>query len=114
MKIFATLALFVGLLTSMASTVTATPVLHRQVGSNSSLSPPTTQLPFPVSYYQILAGLSQETFCPSQNKPGLKIGDAVLLNTTGNGDTQQRVNVYHSKSLGTVVAYMVGYSHVRE
>ncbi|KAL4402212.1 lipid metabolic protein [Malassezia pachydermatis] len=69
-----------------------------------------TAEPIPVPYdlhkFSLAAGLVQQTYCPStQDKKGLKVGDATLLWTYGDGgDTQQRVNLYHSDSLGIAVA----------
>lgn len=70
----------------------------------SSTAPPTSQLPFPISVYSQAAGLAQQTYC-NNSKAGLTIGDAKLLWTYGDGDAQQRVNIYNSSSLGLSVAW---------
>lgn len=49
------------------------------------------------------AGLVQQTYCKKQEE-GLRIGDSTLLESFGDGDKRQRVNIYHSDSLGIAVA----------
>lgn len=76
-------------------------------GLKTSLEPPSNILPFPHEYYRQAAALVQQDYCiASSDVPGLEVGDAVLLNTTGNGDQTQRVTVWHSASLGVTVSYM--------
>lgn len=70
----------------------------------ASTAAPTSQLPLPIAYYTQAAAFCQQTYC-NDSVAGLKVGDGKLLNTTGTGVVEQRVNVYHSKSLGIVVAY---------
>ncbi|KAF2995168.1 hypothetical protein E8E14_002256 [Neopestalotiopsis sp. 37M] len=63
-------------------------------------------LPFPVSDFTTTVGSVQNTYCGSTfNQPGQKIGDQTLLKAYGNGDSSQRANIYHSESLGIIVAY---------
>ena len=63
-------------------------------------------LPFPLSDFTSSVASVQNTYCVGDNVPGLQIGDQTLLYTTGNGFTTTRVNIYHSVSLGLVVAHM--------
>ncbi|KAK6194276.1 hypothetical protein LQW54_011592 [Pestalotiopsis sp. IQ-011] len=63
-------------------------------------------LPFPVSDFTTTVGSVQNTYCGSTfNQPGQTIGDQTLLKAYGNGDSSQRANIYHSESLGIIVAY---------
>ena len=68
-----------------------------------------TQQPVDVTYkiepFTQAAGLVQQTYCsPSSYEPGLQLGDATFLWRIGDGDQRQRVNLYHSESLGIAVA----------
>ena len=63
-------------------------------------------LPFPVSDFTSSVASVQNTYCAGDNVPGLQFGDQTLLYTTGDAVTTVRVNVYHSESLGIVVAHM--------
>ena len=63
-------------------------------------------LPFPLSDFTSSVASVENTYCAGDNVPGLQIGDQTLLYTTGNGFTTTRVNIYHSVSLGLVVAHM--------
>lgn len=91
-------------LLSLGASALAAPI---ERWNNASLEHGNTNFPFPVAYYDQAAGLVQQTYCPqAEDVPGRKVGDAVLLNTTGNGDMTQRVNLYHSNSLGLSLTYM--------
>ena len=71
----------------------------------SSTAPP-VEVDSDISLMSLAAGLMQQTNCPSsQMKPGLKIGDAKLLWSIGDGDFLQRALIFHSDSLGIAVAY---------
>lgn len=64
-------------------------------------------LPFLLSHFTSTVASVQNTYCgAAKNHPGLKFGDQTLLYTFGDGDTVQRTNIYHSESLGIIVAYM--------
>ena len=64
-------------------------------------------LPFPVSDFTKTVASVQNTYCGAEyNNPGLKIDDQTLLYSSGDASTAPRVNVYHSDSLGLIVAYM--------
>ncbi|KAJ3544224.1 hypothetical protein NM208_g3172 [Fusarium decemcellulare] len=65
-----------------------------------------SSLPFPVEHFTKTVASVQNTYCGSAaNQPGVKFGDQTLLYALGNGDTVQRTNIYHSNSLGIIVAY---------
>ncbi|KAF4447254.1 putative secretory lipase (family 3) [Fusarium albosuccineum] len=65
-----------------------------------------SSLPFPVEHFTKTVASVQNTYCGSAaNQPGVKFGDQTLLYALGNGDTVQRTNIYHSDSLGIIVAY---------
>ncbi|KAM5347668.1 hypothetical protein ACJ41O_007492 [Fusarium nematophilum] len=69
--------------------------------------PKDNTLPFPLWDFTSTVASVQNTYCgDTHNKPGVKFGDQTLLYSFGNGDTIQRTNIYHSKSLGIIVAYM--------
>ena len=64
-------------------------------------------LPFPESDFTSTAASSQNTYCGDEwNKPEVKFGDQTVLYSSGDGITEDRVTIYHSNSLGLVVAYM--------
>lgn len=66
-----------------------------------------TSLPFPIDHFTSTVASVQNTYCgDTYNVPGVEIGDQTLLKAFGNGDTLQRTNIYHSKSLGIIVASM--------
>ncbi|RGP76818.1 putative secretory lipase family 3 [Fusarium longipes] len=67
--------------------------------------PQDNNLPFPVSHFTKTVASVHNTYCGgSANTPGVTFGDQTLLHALGNGDTVQRTNIYHSKSLGIIVA----------
>ena len=79
-------------------------VLARGLPKSSHAEPVKVESSMPLMSFA--AGLTQETYCPSsQIKPGLKIGDAKLLWSTGDGYFIQRALIYHSDKLGIAVAY---------
>ncbi|KAL4403150.1 hypothetical protein ACI68E_000933 [Malassezia pachydermatis] len=61
-------------------------------------------VPDPVSMYQQFAGLAQESNCVNY-KINMTIGDAKLLYSWGDGDHDQRLQLFHSKSLGIVASW---------
>ncbi|EKJ75879.1 hypothetical protein FPSE_04059 [Fusarium pseudograminearum CS3096] len=64
-----------------------------------------SNLPFPLAHFTNTVASVQNTYCgPSANTPGAKFGDQTLLHAIGDGDAVQRTNIYHSESLGIVVA----------
>lgn len=68
--------------------------------------PPVPGLPFPESYFTKTVASIQNTYCtPEDNKPGIKINDQTLLYSFGNGGLKPRANIYHSESLGLILAY---------
>lgn len=73
--------------------------------SHTSTAEP-VPVPYDISKLSLAAGLVQQTYCPQrEDTPGLRVGDAELLWTYGDGgDTYQRVNLYHSPSLGLALA----------
>ncbi|TKY88809.1 hypothetical protein EX895_002440 [Sporisorium graminicola] len=64
-------------------------------------------LPFPVEDFSKTVASVQNTYCgPSLNVPGTHIGDQTLLYAYGDGNLGgQKANIYHSESLGIIVAY---------
>lgn len=66
------------------------------------------QLPFPASDFTTSAAAVRNTFCgPEYNQPGQKVGDDLtVLYSYGGDQVPDRVNIYHSNSLGIVIAYM--------
>lgn len=90
--------LFLPLILASASLATAQ--------TNPSTQPPVPGLPFPESYFTKTVASVQNTYCqPDENKPGAKIDDQTLLYSFGNGTEKQRANIYHSESLGLILAY---------
>ncbi|KAM0540648.1 hypothetical protein ACHAPJ_013559 [Fusarium lateritium] len=85
-------------LAAFANLANATPTnLSKRQDSN---------LPFPLAHFTNTVASVQNTYCgASANKPGVKFGDQTLLYALGDGDKVQRTNIYHSKSLGIIVAY---------
>lgn len=76
-----------------------------QLGNMSS-KPAVPGLPFDESYFTKTVASIQNTYCPPEDgKPGTKIGDQTLLYAFGNGAQKQRAYIYHSESLGIVLAY---------
>ena len=64
-------------------------------------------LPFPVSDFTKTVASVQNTYCGvGYNDPDTKIDDQTILYSLGDGSTEPRVNIYHSDSLGLIVAYM--------
>ena len=64
-------------------------------------------LPFPESIFTKTVASVQNTYCTDEyNQPGLKIGDQTLLYTHGDSESPNRANIYHSDSLGIIVAFM--------
>ena len=62
-------------------------------------------VPYNLDMFSQAAVLAQETYCGEQaHDYGLKLGDATLLWTAGDGNVRQRVNLYQSDSLGIAVA----------
>ncbi|UZP40487.1 hypothetical protein NXS19_008303 [Fusarium pseudograminearum] len=64
-----------------------------------------SNLPFPLAHFTNTVASVQNTYCGSSaNTPGVKFGDQTLLHAIGDGDAVQRTNIYHSESLGIIVA----------
>lgn len=65
-------------------------------------------LPWEESYFTKTVASVQNAYCSSEfNQIGMQIGDQTLLNSiTYQGNDSMRVNIYHSQSLGIILAYM--------
>ena len=64
-------------------------------------------IPFPLSDFTITAGLTQNTYCYDENNtPGVKVDDNTDLWSLGADSFADRITIYHSPSLGIVMAYM--------
>ncbi|KAL4402240.1 Lipase [Malassezia pachydermatis] len=87
---------------ALAWVTTATPVVRTVFGPTSY--EPATDLPVDWHLLSQAAGMAQQTIC-DQNTIGMEIGDAKLLWSQWLGIVNQRVNVFHSKSLGVSVAF---------
>ncbi|KAI3628913.1 hypothetical protein CBS14141_000616 [Malassezia furfur] len=72
-------------------------------GAESSTAPP-QDVPDTLHHYQQLAVMAQQVNCrhPQINKT---FGDATLLFSWGNDDTNQRMHVFHSKSMGITFSW---------
>lgn len=66
----------------------------------------TSSLPFPLEHFTATVASVQNTYCgATYNVPGIQFGDQTLLYAYGDGNLAQRTNIYHSDSLGIIVAY---------
>ncbi|KAH0012804.1 extracellular GDSL-like lipase/acylhydrolase, partial [Aureobasidium melanogenum] len=66
----------------------------------------TNSLPFPVEDFTKTVASVQNAYCgATKNVPGIQFGDQTLLYAYGDGNLAQRTNIYHSDSLGIIVAY---------
>lgn len=64
-------------------------------------------VPYNIDMFSQAAGLVANTYCKhAADERGLKVGDATLLASIGHGELRQRVNFFHSDSLGIAVAIM--------
>ncbi|KAH6989808.1 Alpha/Beta hydrolase protein [Ilyonectria sp. MPI-CAGE-AT-0026] len=86
------------LFTNLSQPANALPNPIKKSGDND--------LPFSLSHFTSTVASVQNTYCGSTyNVPGVKFGDQTLVYALGDGDTVQRANIYHSKSLGIILAY---------
>ena len=92
---------FVLLAFGSVAAVSASSIYARGRGGSSTDQPVAN--PYNTKEISLAAGLVQQTYCDSAES-GLKIGDSELLYTMGQGYARQRVNFYHSPSLGIAVA----------
>ena len=92
---------FVLLAFGSVAAVSASSIYARGRGGSSTDQPVAN--PYNTKEISLAAGLVQQTYCDSTEN-GLKIGDSELLYTMGEGYARQRVNIYHSPSLGIAVA----------
>ena len=81
--------------------VLASPIEPRSIVSHAK----PRDVDWDTNHFTVAAGLTQGTYCEGEFQVGDKVGDdAKLLWKNGDGDDIQQTFIYHSKTLGIVVA----------
>ncbi|CCU99573.1 unnamed protein product [Malassezia sympodialis ATCC 42132] len=88
---------------SALAVVGASPARRANYGPTSYQKPEG----LPVNWYELslAAGLSSQTYCDDSDIYGLSVGEGTLLWSKWLGIVNQRVNVYHTPTLGVTVAF---------
>lgn len=84
--------------------VCASPLAGRDLPGWPSSTASPVPVPDPVPMYQQFAALAQEPNCVNY-KLNSSIGDAKLLYSLGDDNYNQRMQIFHSKSIGLVVSW---------